>query len=277
MGRDGIGALRSRLLAIPGRRLNPEATPALREGLYWHGTQDPFAQQVLQTWTLQPRAATGVLEHKPRAWLDPLAGRVYLAQTPTHALRYLGLKRHRKSHPVGLLVEVDGRNLGEVHPDEDDVGLAAYIAGSGSYWHGGTDQAIGEAMWQQRPGDAYPKRTAFAERLLDLANRHLTRHQLEHVMGDWGDPDVSMLARVGKKLLPYLSDDDQVELMELGAAIAHVGPVPVARAWACPSSMPPRLRVEGWRAMQRQCTEVFDAADYAAARRELLERLPSPY
>lgn len=258
---NGVSELRASLM--PPRTPNRVSTPALAERIYYHGTPDAFAPRVLETWTLMPRSESGVLAHKPQTWLDPLVGRVYLAQQPYRALRYLGVPRV-SGHDVGLLLEVDGRNLREVHPDEDDVGIAAYVAGSGVWFEGGR---LEDALWVRPDESGFPERTPLAQHLVELSRQYLTRAQIEQVMGERGPPTIQILAKIGKKLVPHLSDADQLALIELGAAVAHVGPLPVDRAFACPIRYSSQSEAPDF--VRRECTEIFDVGDYYQAKKEM--------
>lgn len=266
-----LAALKDRLT-----RLNPRAPAALRRRRYYHGTQDPYAEAVLVSGALLPRSDTQVLE-QDRSWLAPVPGYVYVSPDPLRAARYLELTRDGQ-HPVGLLVEVDARDLVQVEPDEDDVGRAIYVALTGEVItpHRPFERAVQEKAWASGRGRAtfsglVP--TSWGNYLRHVAEKALTTAQFRDMGGWHGEPAVPLLAKVGKKILPRLDDQVRLDLLEMGSDVAHEGPLPIQAAYLC--DIHDVDRALSWRALKRACTPVRSAHDYLRTKTRVLTAYPS--
>lgn len=259
------------------RRRNVPASEKLRSETYYHGVPPHLAEDALDSGAVLPRSESGAREHEEGTWLDPRRGKAYVTPDLRRAARYTGQLGRDKGQPggPGLLVEIDGRNLHDVEPDEDDVGRAIHIAWSGLADSTSLDNFAGravKALWPRIPGTTRQdlhthRRSRMAERLIELAKPHLTVRQTEMMQGDWGDAPVSVLAKVGKKVLPHLPDDVKLWILERGSSIAHEGGLPISGAVACPEGLDRRMYRDEH---LEECEVVWDSDDYRKLKRRLM-------
>lgn len=258
------------------RRRNVPASEKLRSKTYYHGIPAHLAEDALDSGAVLPRSESGAREHEEGTWLDPRRGKAYVTPDVQRAAAYTGQLGRDRGEPdgPGLLVEIDGANLQDVEPDEDDVGRAIHIAWSSigdTSLRTFSGRAI-KALWVRIPGttradDRTHRLSRMGERLIELAKPHLTVRQTEIMRGDWGDAPVSVLAKVGKKVLPHLPDDVKLWILERGSSVAHEGGLPISAAMACPEGFNRRMYRDEH---VEECEAVWDSEDYRALKKRLM-------
>lgn len=227
----------------PTRRgLSAPATAAIRAKTYYHGvSHEVHAREILRTGRLEPGvSATGAVERdnigraERQGWTTPVAGRVYVTARPAWAVIYATMhpefRRRRRGIVAtehgryGYIFAVDGRHFGDVQPDEDSVGQMLHVRWDADVWRA-------RARVGQRVFDRVPSPLDVPEApdwLFELAKQNLTQNQWYEVV-EYGR--VAWQARAGKKLLALMTDAQKLELVELGAHVAHAGALPISAAW----------------------------------------------
>lgn len=121
--------------------------------------------------------------------------------------------------PFGFLFVIDGKDLKDIEPDEDNVG---------------------ELIWQIQLDYKKGIQPSVEQRtLLDLARIALTPRQLQRVFqGEYGDWAVA-----GKKIIPKLSDEMKLWLIDQpNVHIAHHGTIFPKEAWQIDLHKIPQLK-----------------------------------
>jgi len=216
---------------------------------FLHGCPDEEkALAILASSELRPRE----MERQDRAFLAPVKGRTYLTPDLDYVMSYILGGDMAGCDPSGaeMLIQRHGRYgylyqaaldlddaIENSQPDEDFVGRA--------YCHA-LDIAKGKDV-------GFYKDDLFARNLFAPESRGIATSIRLH-----GDQFLTPLQRrnaalgfmahqaaAGKRMLKTMPRTIQVSLMMLGAAIAHDGPVPVARAWRFDRKLIPNLAKDG--------------------------------
>ena len=184
-------------------------TPDLTTKTWYHGTPKADRARDIYLNGLKPPEIA-----RPKAHMAPVPGHVYLSPDLSYALIYalgadivgMDLKgsdwfehHSKRDGRYGYIFSVNGADLKDIYPDEDSIGQLASKLIRGE---------MQEPSW-----------------LLALARRHCTALQLQALH----QGDCSAQARVGKKLLKFLTLDSVIGLIRSGMHISHAGNVPVSR------------------------------------------------
>jgi hypothetical protein len=186
-------------------------TPDLNTKTWYHGTtKADFARDIYLNGLKPPE-----IDH-PKRHMAPIPGRVYLTHDLSYAMIYaLGANMvgdklintywtDQLSKPggrYGYVFSVRGDDLKDIYPDEDSIGeLVTQLL---------RDKTL-EPHW-----------------LRSLAQQRCTDLQLESLR----QGDSMTQARVGKKLLKFMSLDLVIGLIRRGTHISHVGNVPISKCW----------------------------------------------
>ena len=168
---------------------------------YYHGTSTKRAYESIKKKGITPGNIT--TQHHG-AQMQPAFGKVYITPSIRYAIIYavegdiLGSDHVFTKwidEPTGYVFEISGKSLRDIEPDEDSVG---------------------EFVWKKKP-----------EWLYNLARRELTSRQFEKVM----DGEYGYWASSGKKLNKIMSDKQKLELIDMGAHIAHTGKIKPSAVW----------------------------------------------
>jgi hypothetical protein len=136
--------------------------------------------------------------------LNPVEGKVYITPELKYGQIYAiggDLAGHEvpfnRLDKIGYLFVIDGKDLVDIEPDEDSIGEMIY-------WVANNKKFTRELQW-----------------LYNLARRRLTDKQWDKVV----HAEVVMWAHAGKKLLPLMTDEQKLQLISLGAHVAHAGKI----------------------------------------------------
>lgn len=204
-----------------------------RAKTYYHGTSSEKAGESILKNGIEPgdialpERKTG----KKGPNLDPVKGKVYITPDLAYAQMYViggdmaGSSWKPKNQEYGYLFEIDGKELQDIQPDEDSVG---------------------EMIWNAYRGDKY---RAELQWLVNLAMKKLTQKQWR----DLASGEYVMFAHTGKKLLPLLSDAQKLQLIELGAHVAHTGKLMPKAAY--------KVDLNRIKDLKRDASNFFDVAE----------------
>jgi hypothetical protein len=182
---------------------------------YYHGTEtDKAAQGILRKGISPPDLVTR------KGLLRPIEGKVYITTNLEYALIYaiggniIGSDHiiaswDKKGHETAWLFVIDGKQLKDIQPDEDSVG---------------------EMIYNQNP-----------EWLYRFATSHLASSTMKKVM----DGEYAYWAKAGKVLIKKMTDKQKLELIDLGAHIAHTGALKPNQAWSMPKTDNKLLKKNG--------------------------------
>ena len=191
-------------------------TPGMKKDSYYHGTPTKGkAEKIWEEGILPDLSSTP--EHEIS---KPIAGRVYCTKNLSYALMYaLGgdmagkkiVSFLDKYGQFGYVFVIPGKQLKEIHPDEDEVGKAVYEK---------------KLPWLTKLAD---KRLADEEALLDGVR----------------DGDYESWIKAGKLLLPRLTDEQKIEIIEKYGNIAHEGILHPTEMWQIDRNLIPDLKKDG--------------------------------
>lgn len=176
-----------------------------RAKVYYHGTSSEKAGESILKNGIEPGNIVMPEKHKltktnqKKPNLTPVAGKVYITPDLRYAQIY-AIGGDYAGHDMGekgtgYLFVIDGSELLDIDPDED---------------------SIGEMIAHAYRGDKYKTELQW---LVRLAMSKLTTGQWRKLV----DGEYTMWAHTGKKLLPLMSDTQKLQLIELGAHVAHTG------------------------------------------------------
>ncbi len=196
-----------------------------RRKRYYHGTSTRKAGKEIIKYGIQPPDLTD-----RKGFLKPVEGRVYITPKLKEAVIYTlganmigqdmsGMMSFRgKTDVFGYLFVIEGTQLADIQPDEDDVGrLLSDAFGLGTF------------MVQQRWGLDYSKpiKDKSLWWLADLAKRNVAISRLNKLLGG----EYAYWASVGKQLLRKMTDEQKLALIDKGANVANEGPIKPLEAW----------------------------------------------
>lgn len=194
---------------------------------YYHGTPNVKAAKSIRAFGIKPPSAKELLKkyrEEDNAFM-PVPGRVYITPHLRYAIIYaldgdvLGYDQSRYidnfgDELYGYLFVFDGKELGDIQPDEDSIGELLY-----KYYRGEN-----KFDW-----------------LAEIAEDTLTDDELQEVK--WGD--VGYLALAGKAIVNYLSDKQKYILMDAGAHVANEGKIKPSETWRIAKSDSGKLKEDG--------------------------------
>lgn len=217
------------------------ATDFQKSKTYYHGTNNKKAAQSIIRNGIQPPDPSN-----KNGWLTPVAGRVYLAPTLAYAMIYAAggnvfgsenspemLDRLTKDGDYGYVFVVEGDALTDIQPDEDNVGeLLSYVLDP----EGNNYMAKSHPKWK----------LAVSSRSLEW----LRRLGMNHITDRWRakiiDGEYSYWAKAGKKLIKKMMDSEKLQIIDLGANIAHQGAVKPKEVWRFNKAIDiPKLKEDG--------------------------------
>ena len=134
--------------------------------------------------------------------------------------------REWKGKP-GFLFVVPGAELGDIQPDEDDVGWMFSLLSPASWIKGDPYDTKYMEDSHRRLANALrddPRRAGYFRHVLDGA---LTDNQKRHIR----DGMYAYFSAGGKRAMRYLSDADKLWLVTHGCHVANAGTVTPSQAW----------------------------------------------
>ena len=170
--------------------------------------------------------------------LRPVEGKVYITPHLEYAITYcLGANTvgHKMSdHAIenygqfGYLCVVDGKQVHDIQPDEDDIG---------KFIHDDTFDWLTDMAWSELRTEEYDD-TYEDEDGNEISNiKTMMRAVLDGEYDAW--------AAAGKLLLPVLTDDEKLELIDAGAHIAHGGELIPDEIWKFNKRLSQDLKHDG--------------------------------
>lgn len=209
------------------RKRNVPVPKELKQDVWYHGTPSDAAAEGILTKGLKPGHGAGRWAHQRTVDLSPLAGAVYLTRSQAEAIRYAGgLMGASVLGDWGYVFRFQGSELGDIVPDEDYVGAAA--------WAGAAVANPAEFAEDVEEGDAHLRHFA---QLVWEDHYELGKRIAIRVLSKWpsarSDLEIGFdLPRWGKRALPLLSDEEKAALLRAGAPAAHFGkPLKPSAAW----------------------------------------------
>ena len=192
-----------------------------RAKVYYHGTSDIVkVKGILADGIIKPS------ENKSRRTMVPVIGRMYMTPDLNYALVYAlgGIKMEstpwegdrKPENRYGAVFTIPGTELKDIQPDEDAVGEMLYDVLNSKSAH--LDDFNYELI-------KFPDDLKWLEY---SAQRYLTPLQIQKVKRY---DDIGHLIVAGKKLVGYLTDEQKLKLIDLGAAIANQGGVHPSECW----------------------------------------------
>lgn len=193
---------------------------------YYHGTSTKVALNGIMEHGIRPADLSFIDEYN----LRPIPDRIYFTRHLKYAViyclggNYIGHecpKNLAKKDLYGYMCIIDGKTMGEdIQPDEDSVGEFIYNR---------------KITW-----------------LNDLAEDHLSNEEYEEDIEDgeiYYEPllkavhngEYAAWAKAGKLIMPYLSDNQKIELIDKGAHISHLGAIYPTQIWKFDKTLSDKL------------------------------------
>ena len=178
----------------------------------------------------------------PKRFLAPVQGKVYITEDPMYAGIYAiggNMFGHdlKDPHPrYGYLFTIDGSQLSDIQPDEDSIGEMIHdlLRDPNSLRHG-------DLWW-----------------LLGMAKRNVSENYMRKVK----EGEYAYFAKVGKKLVKLMSDDQKLQLINLGAHVAHHGNLKISKAFAVDKRRTQDVVKTNANSLWNICTEIKSAEDF---------------
>lgn len=151
--------------------------------------------------------------------LAPIKGKIYMTHSLSYAMIYafggimMGhepFETYEGADRYGVVFEIPGSMLGDIQPDEDSVGDMVYSA---LHWFKNGKFKLSETRLELDQ----VKRLKW---LYDLSRKILTPYVRRKVMRY---DDIVDIWDAGKKIVGYLSDEEKLMLIDLGAHVANEG------------------------------------------------------
>ena len=190
-----------------------------RTKVFYHGTDTTEAAKGIVKDGLNP-AQTEIKYGKKNTSMKPVAGRVYLSESLTYAMIYAiggdmaGCDVSRdipKLGQFGYVFAFSGESFGDVQPDEDSIG--GFLA---RWWEQGDYYRKTYPEWFSKA-----EATGGMRQLSYLAQQKLTPNMISKIK----DGDYAWWAKSGKKLIQFMSDELKLDMIALGAHVAHEGQI----------------------------------------------------
>lgn len=191
---------------------------------YYHGTSSENAFNEILKDGLKPGDVTlAKTTSKAKENLNPVKGHVYITTDIGYAQMYAiggdlaGSSYMPKDRKYGYLFVIDGAELKDIQPDEDQVGELIY-------------KALNKKIFDP-----------VVSRYVLAASKKLTDRQYKKFM----DGEYVMWAHLGKKLLADMPDSDKLHFVNLASNVAHHGNLNFKEAWRIDLAKIPQLKRDG--------------------------------
>jgi hypothetical protein len=186
---------------------------------YYHGTSKEASALGIFKYGLDPEyTEIKYAGDKKKSNFKPQENRVYITPDLSYAMIYgiggdyagTDCTRDIKSMgQYGFVFEISGSDIHDIVPDEDSIGefISMWLDDSGYY--------------KKIDPDFFKKESELRvmNSVIGLAAKHLTDSQYRKVK----DGEAEYWAKAGKKLIPYMSDEMKLKIIDLGAHVAHHG------------------------------------------------------
>jgi len=239
-----------------------EAAPTeqLKSMIYYHGTASKdAAMNILKNGIQAPE-----LETKRGSQLTPVKGRVYITPKLTYAMVYaIGMSGAfgSKSYQVpyegneekfkhvfssyvgkhggryGYVFTIDGKDLHDIQPDEDEVGELYHIIKNKSLdYYSSRESDISVKVYEKIQKDESLQRrfVYFFERVVG-----------EYTLNKIKQGEYAYYASGGKTALKKMSDEMKLELAQLGIHLSHGGTIIPKECWEIDKTLLGSLKEDG--------------------------------
>lgn len=234
------------------------AAPAsLSTRTYYHGTsKQTVGEKILADGAIKAPEIADLDSRYGKSNQRPVDGRAYLSPSLRYAVIYaIGANMAGSKLPdsfierggqLGYLFVVDGKEIKDVEPDEDQLGaLVSKLA------------RLDDTRYDDI--DDHPELTAGLRSNRDLVaslSHQIKRSLTPNMYQRAGQGDASWQSKAGKRLLRQLPDYLRTKIAELGSSISIPSAVPWAEAWSFDKNRCQELK--------RDCTNFFDIAQKVA-------------
>ena len=213
------------------------ATPSSQivDKLYYHGTKTKEAAKSIWKNGLVSSFTDDKYNGK-KALYRPVDGNVYVTTDLKYAIIYalggvlMGSDYLEKRDPKGFgyLFVFNGTELNDIQPDEDSVG-----------------EMVHDCLLKQIHSDRHPdsviNTSPTVRRLANKAKAEMSPRTIEKAI----DGEYSAWIRIGKYLLSRMTDEQKLELIDLGAHVANKGNMLPHQMWAIPYKQVKHLDRDG--------------------------------
>jgi 8-oxo-dGTP pyrophosphatase MutT (NUDIX family)/RNA:NAD 2'-phosphotransferase (TPT1/KptA family)/GNAT superfamily N-acetyltransferase len=276
------------------------AAPLHEEGKkrqFFHGTdKEELARKIMQE-GIQPRMVIDPAKAKSRAQLAPVPDRVYMTTSFGYAAIYAvggsvfgskSMEFLKGKDPFGYVFETEGSALqGDVTPDEDSIGewmsfMVGYDDDKRKFEDWTSRVKAGKPLNEYEKGqyERYKKEgIPYHDQAINKPGAEDARSHFRWMFGNfltekqkWSmhyNPDIGILAVVGKKLQKRMTPEVTQFMLDNGAHAAHQGAVHPTKAWKIDKEKAVMIGGE----MENWATEVPMTASVTASDYELAQKL----
>lgn len=205
----------------------------LKRRRFFHGTNKENGEAIIKSGHIKIQDTSS-----RKGMLTPVDGRAYITPDITYGLTYAVGGLFSSVSGVrggeGYLFVIKGGELGDVQPDEDNLGELVYnLSRKGLEIDKKWDE-----KWIRNIKKNYPE---LASRFLTFAKYNLTDNQLEKIK----DGEYSYFASGGKRLLKSMSEEMKLALVEAGMHVSTDKNIKFTEAWKVTNEMMPLLKKNG--------------------------------
>ena len=203
----------------------------LRSQKFYHGTKKASSAERIWKDGILPD-----LSETPKTNVSrPVAGRVYLTQKLSEAIPYMlggafaGSEFPRefmRGEPFGFMFVVNGSDLSDIQPDEDQVGQAVY------------DKAF---PWLERYLDIL--RLKLPE--IDSEDEDVVDYRFQSLLEQVNAGEYVAWIRAGHYLLPHLNNKEKLDVIKKYGNIANEGKIMPVEMWRFRKDYSPDLKHDG--------------------------------
>jgi hypothetical protein len=193
--------------------------------VYYHGTPTETAARGILANGIDPAHTELKYAGNEKSIAKPQPNRIYITRDLSYAMVYAiggnlaGSDVSRDIPKYGqycFLFEIPGQHLLDIVPDEDSIGEMLC-----QWWNPDYYRRHHPRLWER---DAEVK---IMHELSALARRKLTDAQQRRVQ----DGEYEYWIKAGKRLLPLLTDDQLLRIIDVGAHVAHQGVLHPSKCW----------------------------------------------
>lgn len=191
-----------------------QPTEELRGGVFYHGTDTTEAAKSIWKNGLDPQKTEIKYEKNKGNTFKPVTNKVYITKDAGYAAIYAiggdlassGYQVKPTEDRYGYLLEFDGSQLNDVQPDEDSVGefISIGLNSQSQYYIEKFKHIIDSPL---------------VKRLVTYTINNYSPSTVRRVK----DGEALWETKLGKLIVKILSDSEKLELIKLGAHIAHEG------------------------------------------------------
>lgn len=214
---------------------------AMRETTFYHGTKSKEAAVSIWKNGLDSNF-TNIKYGDKNPVMRPVVGRVYVTPHLDYACIYalngvlMGTDLVKQS---GWVLEFDGKQLGDVQPDEDSVG-----------------EFINYYLNKHYYSEKYPEvcNSPLVARITNMASSLFKESTMRKVKDGYS----LWITKVGKSILKHLTDSEKLQLIKLGAHVANHGIMIPNKLW--------EITPKAAKMLERDCSNFHSVAKLRKSR-----------